>query len=75
MKEYLYTYDSAWVNSATLNTRLASYMPSGGGTFTGNVTMSGVFFYLGTNSLKFTTTDVRTLTPTILEALYTKYST
>ena len=56
---------------------LLLWVVKAGGTFTGNVTMSGAILDLGTNSLKFTNTSSvgRALTPTILEALYTGSST
>ena len=63
---------SNYVTTSSLTTTLGSYMLKTGGTFTGNVTMSGAILDLGTNSFKFTNTSsvVRTMSQYILEALY-----
>ena len=52
------------------NTAVASYMPRAGGTFSGDVSLS-------TYSLRFINPSSveRILTPTILEALFSKYNT
>ena len=66
--EALYNGATTWLTAGSL----APYMLKAGGTFTGNVTMSGATFDLGTNSLKFTNTSSlgRVMSQAILEALY-----
>jgi len=70
MLESLYTGSSTWITTTALTHALKA-----GATFTGDIILSAANVDIGTNSLKFTSTAVRTLTPTILEALYTNYNT